>query len=215
MSSPFGIGESVAGAIALEDVTSVGEPVEGCAGEPFGAEHFGPVLERQVGGDDQAGAFVGSTDDIEEQFGPQLAGGHVAQFVEDQQVQSAELLLEPSELPLFAGFHGGKGVAPAAGVLLAVSPMAFGIAAGAFVVLLAACRVVSVASIGSSIALFIVLTILRWAAGKGIPDGLLLLSLALSGVIIVAHRSNLARLVAGKEPTAGRSLPDRDGSSSP
>ena len=118
-------------------------------------------------------------------------------------------------LPLFARFHGGKGVAPAAGVLLAVSPMAFWIAAGAFVVSLAACRVVSVASIGSSIALFIVLAILRWAAGKGIPDGLLLLSLALSGVIIVAHRSNLARLVAGKEPTVGRSLPDRDGSSSP
>jgi len=118
-------------------------------------------------------------------------------------------------IPLFARFRGGKGVAPAAGVLLAVSPAALAVAVTSFAVLLAAGRVVSVASIGSSIVLFVVLVILRWVAGREIPDALVMLSLALSVVITVAHRANLVRLISGNEPSLGRSGPGRDGSRSP
>ena len=63
------------------------EPVERGAGESFAAQHLHPLLEGQVGGDDHAGAFIGGADHVEEQFGAQLAGRDVAEFVEDQQVQ--------------------------------------------------------------------------------------------------------------------------------
>jgi hypothetical protein len=33
-------------------------------GQPFAAEHFGPVFKGQVGGEDQARAFVGAADDM-------------------------------------------------------------------------------------------------------------------------------------------------------
>jgi hypothetical protein len=49
------------------------------------------LLKGQVGGDDQAGSFVGRADYTKEQFRSQLAGRHIAQFVEDQQVQLRQL----------------------------------------------------------------------------------------------------------------------------
>ena len=47
----------------------VGEAVEKGSGEPLAAQDLGPLLERQVGGDNQAGAFVGPADDLEEELG--------------------------------------------------------------------------------------------------------------------------------------------------
>jgi ABC-type sulfate transport system permease subunit len=49
-------------------VDVVGEAVQEGSGEPFVAHHLDPVLEGQVGGDDQAGAFVGAADGLKEQF---------------------------------------------------------------------------------------------------------------------------------------------------
>jgi len=47
----------------------MGETVEEGAGEPFGSKNLDPVLEGQIGGDDEAGALVSATDYVEEQFG--------------------------------------------------------------------------------------------------------------------------------------------------
>ncbi len=63
------------------------EPVECGAGEALAAEHFGPVLKRQVGRDDQAQPFIGRADDVEQQFRADLAGRDLAQFVQDQQIE--------------------------------------------------------------------------------------------------------------------------------
>ncbi len=65
----------------------MGEPIERGTGEAFAAEDFGPVFERQVRRHDQAVPFVGGGDDVEQQFGSGLAGGNVAQFIEDQQIE--------------------------------------------------------------------------------------------------------------------------------
>ena len=59
----------------------MGQPIQQCAGEPFAAQHFGPVFKGQIGRDDQTGAFIGPTDDIEEQFSPGLRERNVAQLV--------------------------------------------------------------------------------------------------------------------------------------
>ena len=58
----------IALAVGLEDVNAVGQAVEQRAGQPFAAHHLRPLLEGQIGRDDQAVAFVGPADDVEEQF---------------------------------------------------------------------------------------------------------------------------------------------------
>ncbi len=78
----------------------MGEPVEGGPGEPLGAQNLGPVLEGQVRGHDQTGALVSGRDDVEEQLGADLGGGHVAQLVEDEEVELGQLALEPEERAL-------------------------------------------------------------------------------------------------------------------
>ncbi len=79
--------ESVTVAFGFDDLAAVREPVEGGAGESFGSEDFGPGLEGQVGGDDQAGAFIRGGDDVEEQLGTDFGCGDVAELVEDQEVE--------------------------------------------------------------------------------------------------------------------------------
>ena len=99
--------EPVALAFGLDDAAAVGEPVEGGAGESFGSEDLGPGFEGQVGGDDEAGAFVGGGDDVEEQFGADFGCGDVAEFVEDEQVELGELGLEAEEAAFVPGLDQG------------------------------------------------------------------------------------------------------------
>ena len=60
--------ETVAVAVHLQDVNVVGEPVKQSAGEPLGAEHVGPLVEGQVGGDQDGAPLVALAEDLEEQF---------------------------------------------------------------------------------------------------------------------------------------------------
>src|SRR3954466_1115531 len=50
--------QAVALAVHLEDVDVVREPGEERAGEPLGAEHARPLVERQVAGDQDRAALV-------------------------------------------------------------------------------------------------------------------------------------------------------------
>jgi len=63
------------------------ETIQQSAGEPFGTEHFDPVLKGQISGDDEAGALVSAADHVEEQFGPGLGKGDVTEFVEDEHLE--------------------------------------------------------------------------------------------------------------------------------
>jgi glycerol-3-phosphate acyltransferase PlsY len=110
--------------------------------------------------------------------------------------------------PVFAGFRGGKGVAPSAGVLLAVQPPAFAFCVVSFAVLLAVSRIVSVASIGASVLLSSTLAIMRWIVDLPVSAALLRLGLALAVLIPLAHRDNIARLLSGLEPTIGTVTPN-------
>lgn len=57
-------------------MAAVGESVESSTGEPVASDHFGPVLEWEVGGDDNAVAFVSGRDHFEEKFSaPDLLAG--------------------------------------------------------------------------------------------------------------------------------------------
>ena len=60
--------EAVAVAVHLQDVDVVGEAVKQSAGEPLGSEDVGPLVEGEVGGDQDGAPFVALAEDLEEQF---------------------------------------------------------------------------------------------------------------------------------------------------
>ena len=64
--------EPEAVAVHLEDVDVVSEPIEQRAGQSFGAEHAGPLVERQVAGDYDRTALVALAEDLEQQLGAGL-----------------------------------------------------------------------------------------------------------------------------------------------
>jgi glycerol-3-phosphate acyltransferase PlsY len=108
---------------------------------------------------------------------------------------------------VFVRFKGGKGIATTAGVFLALAPAAF---AGSFViwaVVMTTTRIVSVASMAGAVALPGVVYVsqrLELIAGD---RSLLVLSGAITLVVLIRHRSNIRRLLAGNEPVLRRHRP--------
>ena len=95
-----------------------------------------------------------------------------------------------------AGFKGGKGVATSAGVLLALSPPAFGVFFFVFLLTLLLTRYVSLGSILGSVAFTVALA--RFSL-DGVRSPAFLLGALLAILVIVRHRDNLGRLVRGEE----------------
>jgi len=108
--------------------------------------------------------------------------------------------------PAFAGFRGGKAVATSAGALLAADPAALLATAIVFAVVLAARRIVSLASLAAAIALPPMLLGLRWAGFSHVSGALVVYAFLTAALVLFAHRSNVARLRAGTEPTLGPRL---------
>jgi len=65
-------------------VDVVGQPVEQRAGQPLGGEHAGPLVERQVGGDNGRAALVALAKDLEQQLGAGLRQWYVAELIDYQ-----------------------------------------------------------------------------------------------------------------------------------
>ena len=97
--------------------------------------------------------------------------------------------------PLFAGFKGGKGVATGFGMLVAIAPAAVGIAFGAWLVVMAFSRYVSLASVAAAAALIALIWFPRFCGH--LPSSIVITVIA-AGVIF-RHRSNIARLINGTE----------------
>ncbi|MBI5369031.1 MAG: glycerol-3-phosphate acyltransferase, partial [Planctomycetes bacterium] len=104
--------------------------------------------------------------------------------------------------PVYLGFAGGKGVATAAGVFFALAPTATLAACAVFGAVLAACRFVSLASMSASLALPAVYAVLERDRLAARWPVLLLCSLT-AALVVLRHRANLKRLIAGTEPRVG------------
>jgi len=103
---------------------------------------------------------------------------------------------------IWLNFTGGKSAAAGLGVLLAMSwPVGFG-AATAFGVVLAIFRIVSLSSMLASVTAIA----LTWGLEQPLPYRLLVT--AGSIYVIVLHRANIQRLLAGTEPRLGQSSPE-------
>jgi hypothetical protein len=86
-------------------MASMGEAIEEGAGESFGAEDLGPLLEGQVGGEHDAVVLVGPADDLEEQLGGGFGERDISHLVEEQQIDALKLLVQALQFSLFAALH--------------------------------------------------------------------------------------------------------------
>jgi len=97
--------------------------------------------------------------------------------------------------PVYFGFKGGKGVATAFGILVALSPILALAVTAVFALVIVASRYVSLASVLSAAAASVISPFLfGWGASTGAV-------LAMAVLIVVRHRGNIQRLIAGEEAT--------------
>lgn len=100
--------------------------------------------------------------------------------------------------PVWLRFRGGKGVATSAGAVAGLMGGAFGIAIAVFIITVAVSHYISLGSMTASVALAAAAyCLLPDALGADLP--LFVLSLVLMALIIVRHRGNISRILAGTE----------------
>lgn len=95
--------------------------------------------------------------------------------------------------PVWLRLHGGKGVATALGVFLALAPAVAGMAVALFAALYATFRVVSLGSMSAGVAV----PVLLWATGRPAPE--VTLGVVGAAIILVQHRQNIRRLLRRAE----------------
>lgn len=103
--------------------------------------------------------------------------------------------------PVFAGFSGGRGVATSFGAALVMNPIASAALVPIGLGLVAATRIMSVMSVGMApvmAALFVVLAMLGLH-----PWAYAVYTLIAAAMVLVLHRENIQRLIAGTEPRLG------------
>lgn len=104
--------------------------------------------------------------------------------------------------PVYLGFKGGKGVATGCGVLAGIDPLVLVIGGLAWLATLLASRFVGLASLAMGAAFPIAAWFRRDSGGYG--NEVVFGGLALFLLILLRHRANITRLLAGTEPRFGQ-----------
>ena len=99
--------------------------------------------------------------------------------------------------PVFLNFQGGKGVATGFGALLALAPMATSILVVVFALVVGVTRIVSLGSLATAVAAPLSL----WLFYQ--PPVIVGMACFLGAMVIIRHRGNIERLLAGTEPRLG------------
>jgi glycerol-3-phosphate acyltransferase PlsY len=98
---------------------------------------------------------------------------------------------------IFLKFRGGKGVAAALGVFLGLQPVATAICLGIWLVLFLIFRFVSLSSVCGAAALPILVALFNPGGFTTTRD--FYLSVVVAAIVILRHRQNIKRLLAGEE----------------
>jgi len=99
---------------------------------------------------------------------------------------------------VFLRFRGGKGVATSLGMIIGLNPMIAGIAFGLWLVIVGLTRIISVGSMLAAISV----PAMMFAWEKHVEYQAIAVMAAT--LILVKHRSNVKRLLAGTEPRVGQ-----------
>jgi acyl phosphate:glycerol-3-phosphate acyltransferase len=101
--------------------------------------------------------------------------------------------------PVWLKFKGGKGVAPALGIFLALAPLAAVCDLTVFILVVLVWRYVSLGSVSAAAAMPLLVYFL-WAPGHAPPLVITFGTLFAAALVIFKHDANLQRLVDGTEP---------------
>jgi acyl phosphate:glycerol-3-phosphate acyltransferase len=101
--------------------------------------------------------------------------------------------------PVWLRFKGGKGVATAAGIFLALCPLAFLGSLLLFILVVVFWRYVSLASISAAAAIPLLIYLL-WVPHHAPPPVITFGALAVALLVIYKHSANMQRLLRGEEP---------------
>lgn len=104
---------------------------------------------------------------------------------------------------IYLGFRGGKGVATGCGAIVAIDPRIFLAGGVVWLITLFTTRYVGLASIMMGLTF----PIATWFLAGESERALLIGATLLTFLILVRHRSNLQRMMAGTEPRAGAKQP--------
>ncbi len=124
------------------------------------------------------------------------------------QVMAALAAIAGHNWSVFLKFHGGRGVATFFGGLVALCPLAALFGGEVFIIGAGLSKFVSLGSIAAVVSTYAVLVPLTIV--HGFPIEYLIYALIGAVVILVTHRSNIVRLLRGKERRLGekaKSLP--------
>lgn len=100
--------------------------------------------------------------------------------------------------PIYYKFKGGKGVVALAMMILFTNPLVFLIMVTMFAILVARTRYISLGSVVGALAYPLVLNNIIKISGKT-PDFRVAIAFAIALLIVFLHRSNIKRLLEGKE----------------
>jgi len=137
-----------------------------------------------------------------------IAKGAIPVLVFAPQVSSSELFalacgvaaIVGHVFSVFVSFKGGKGVATAAGVMLGLTPIALGLAATVWALVLLLTGYVSLASISAAAVLPLAVFLLE----QPNDPQLLWIDVLIAAGVIFLHRRNIERLLKGTENRFGR-----------
>jgi acyl phosphate:glycerol-3-phosphate acyltransferase len=122
-----------------------------------------------------------------------------AGYPSDLMVAAAVAAVLGHVFPVWLGFRGGKGVASALGVFLALAPVVALAAVAVFVLLVLITRIVSLASIAASAMVPVFALLLLPDRSPVFIGGTIFLAL----LVIIKHQANISRLLQGKEHRFG------------
>jgi acyl phosphate:glycerol-3-phosphate acyltransferase len=145
-----------------------------------------------------------------------IAKGFFAAFL-GSKINLGDTILMPNQLaliagilaiighlfPLFARFHGGKGVATGAGMLLFLAPLELAFALMIFVVTVALTRYVSLGSILAALFFSLSLIFQRYFYHYPLGNEMIGLAIFIMALILFTHRANIGRLLHGVENKLG------------
>lgn len=134
--------------------------------------------------------------DVAKGLGPTLAAGLVLAAHPQRDAWVAAVMLAAvlgHVFSLFLLLSGGKGVATALGVILAICPLAGGVGVGFYGLLYVVTRISSVGSLAGTIAATVSVALC------GSPPPQIAAAVAITLLIVARHHANLRRLLRGEE----------------
>lgn len=99
--------------------------------------------------------------------------------------------------PLFFQFKGGKGVATSVGIFAVCSPISIVVGLLSFAVIVIVSKMVSLGSVIATVIVVVLSILLKDGSGHILPQAIL--SVCMGLIIIIKHKENIKRIIAGNE----------------